>query len=167
MIGKDLAYEEAIRVPLLIRAPGALAGVSSPRVVLNNDVAPTLASFGAAVAGHVVDGVSLRPLLKNPLASWHRKTFLIERWFIPSLFKFQNPTYFAIRRVDPSLDFLYASYQTEVWGQVSHRELFDLSTDPYQLESIQLPRVVTDALDDFLFHFRHCAGEGCRHFESL
>ena len=44
-LGKQSAYEEDIRVPLMIRGPGLPAGISRDEMVLNNDFAPTFADL--------------------------------------------------------------------------------------------------------------------------
>src|ERR687889_260081 len=44
-LGKQSAYEEDIRVPLMIRGPGVPAGVRRDEMVLNNDLVPTFADL--------------------------------------------------------------------------------------------------------------------------
>jgi arylsulfatase A-like enzyme len=67
--GKWTAYEEDIRVPLLVRRSGVPANRSLPHMVLNNDLAPTFAEIGGTEPAHTVDGRSMSPLLEpGPLA---------------------------------------------------------------------------------------------------
>ena len=65
---KLLAYEESIRVPLLVRGPGIAGGARLPDVVINNDLAPTIADYGDAHPirpGDAYDGRSLRARLEG------------------------------------------------------------------------------------------------------
>src|SRR3712207_421461 len=48
--GKWTAYEEDIRVPLIVRGPGVPEGQNLEHLVLNNDLAPTFAELGGAEA---------------------------------------------------------------------------------------------------------------------
>src|ERR671920_2357895 len=78
--GKWTAYEEDIRIPLIIRGPGVPEGRTLKHTVLNNDLAPTFADLAGAEAPSFVDGRSLEPLLTDdstPLRDW-RKRFVIE-----------------------------------------------------------------------------------------
>lgn len=170
MIGKELAYEESIRVPLVISAPGGQTAVQSSRVVLNNDLAPSIAAFAGVVPPYETDGVSLLSLLQNPEDSnWHRKFFLVERWFLPSLFKFESPTSFAIRRIDAQQDYIYISSNANPSEPAiqTDNEFYELNSDPYQLQSLLLPDSVRRLFDNLLLYFRRCQGAQCTALESL
>jgi len=79
--GKGSAYEGGIRVPCLVRWPGvAKSGLVSTEPVHVIDWLPTLlaAAGTSAPAGHVVDGVDLRPALRGePLSA--RALY----WYLP------------------------------------------------------------------------------------
>ena len=78
--GKWTAYEEDIRVPLIVRGPGVPQGGTRPHMVLNNDLAPTFADLADVTPPDIVDGRSLEPLLDGtpvPEGEW-RQRFLIE-----------------------------------------------------------------------------------------
>ena len=79
-VGKGSAYEGGVRVPLIVKWPGATApGSVCSAPVIGADFFPTLLAMAGVPqpAGHVVDGESLVPLLKQsgPLARdaiyWH------------------------------------------------------------------------------------------------
>jgi N-acetylglucosamine-6-sulfatase len=87
--GKWTPYEEDIRIPLIVRGPGVGKGRTLHQMVLNNDLAPTIAELAGADAPSFVDGRSLVPLLREqpkagepaaPLSKqWgERRRFLIE-----------------------------------------------------------------------------------------
>src|SRR5690606_22976556 len=61
--GKVMAYEESIRVPLLLRGPGVPAGARREALVPNNALAPTIIELAASTMDVPADGRSLLPLL--------------------------------------------------------------------------------------------------------
>jgi len=78
--GKWTAYEEDIRVPLIVRGPGVPEGETLDHLVLNNDLAPTFAEMADAKVPSLVDGRSLAPLLEDdpPAEEDWRSAFLVE-----------------------------------------------------------------------------------------
>jgi arylsulfatase A-like enzyme len=71
--GKETAFDEDIRVPLVVRGPGVPHGTTSA-MGLNTDFAPTFAALAGASTPRFVDGRSLVPILrsgKTP-AKWRR-----------------------------------------------------------------------------------------------
>jgi arylsulfatase A-like enzyme len=167
-LGKGVAYEESIRVPLVIRAPSGREGAQASAIALNNDLAPTLAQLAGVAPPYDPDGASLVPVLQNPATTgWHRRAFLVERWFIPSFFRAEPPTYFALRRIHSGLNYLYTStWANPRWPAATHHEFYNLLSDPYQLSSIPLPQASYDAVDNYLVAFRTCRGQACRDLES-
>ncbi|HEX6987628.1 MAG TPA: sulfatase [Planctomycetaceae bacterium] len=119
------AYDESIRIPLLIRAPGGRAGQAVDAIALNIDLAPTLLDFaGVAVPGSM-RGRSLRPLLEGePPADW-RTAFLYEYFEEP---RYRTPTNFALRTTAAKL-VVYP-------GHVEWTELYDLEADPYETKNL-------------------------------
>lgn len=161
-IGKWTPYEEAIRIPLVVRGPGVPAGKVRPEMVLNNDFAPTFADIGEADTPNFVDGTSFVPLLKrssgeSPQLRW-RKRFLVESWHadLPS----SPPTYQAVR----TKNMIYTEYRT----RPIQRELYGLRTDPYQLTSKHRTknRELVRRLDGQLSRLAKCSGEECRAAEG-
>ncbi len=117
---KACPYEECIRVPLWIRAPG-LAARRDSSIVANIDLAPTIASWAGVTPVGLVNGKNLLPLLDNPSAPW-RADLLIEHLKIGS----QAPDMQGIR----TTRYMYNELTT------GERELYDLQTDPYQLVNV-------------------------------
>jgi arylsulfatase A-like enzyme len=69
--GKQAPYEEAIRVPLLVRGPGIAAKHSVAALALNVDLAPTIADLAGVTPPDFVDGRSLVPQLRGEQpAAW-------------------------------------------------------------------------------------------------
>jgi N-acetylglucosamine-6-sulfatase len=132
---KMYAYDESVRIPLYIRAPGIPGGAERRAMVLNNDLAPTLAALGQILPGHVVDGRSLVPILTGQDPGAWRKRFLVEHWTTGFSTKLEAPTYSAVRTLPevPTLpDRLYVEYRNGEWGAVEH---YDRTIDPHELES--------------------------------
>ena len=78
-IDKRTAWEESMRIPLLMRYPELIA---TPHVVnemvLNMDLAPSLVEIGGGVGFPKVTGLSFVPLLKGEHPADWRKSFLYE-----------------------------------------------------------------------------------------
>jgi len=75
--GKQLPYDEALRVPLLVRGPGFPAGTTATQLVSNVDLAPTIVELARADAGREMDGRSLVRLANNP-SSGQARSILLE-----------------------------------------------------------------------------------------
>jgi arylsulfatase A-like enzyme len=77
-VDKRTAYEESLRIPLLIRYPGLVRpGTVISNLVLSLDLAPTLVDIGGARPLRNIQGRSLRPLLEGRRTAW-RDSFLYE-----------------------------------------------------------------------------------------
>jgi len=150
--GKGDAYEESIRVPLVVRGPGVPAGVRD-QLVLNIDYAPTLMELAGSVAPPGVDGRSFAALLHGrtpPKAKW-RSDFLVEHW---TANEGGIPPYSALR----SEDFLYVEYPE------NERELYDLRRDPFEMHNAfaTADPALADRLSRRLAVLKACAGPTCR-----
>jgi N-acetylglucosamine-6-sulfatase len=121
---RRLAYEEAIRIPLLIRYPGLVkAGTTPSELVLSLDIAPTLLEMAGLTAAAGVQGRSLVPVFANDARGW-RSSFLIE-YFSDTVFpRIRNMGYVAVR----TDRYKYIQYQE----LERMNELYDLKADPYE-----------------------------------
>ncbi|MFZ2501747.1 MAG: sulfatase [Nocardioides sp.] len=75
--GKRKAYEESLRVPLIIRGPGFGAGQVATQVATLVDLTPTIIQVSQASAGRVADGRSLLGA-QTPVLATDRMTRLIQ-----------------------------------------------------------------------------------------
>jgi N-acetylglucosamine-6-sulfatase len=142
---KGWLYEEAIRVPLLIRGPGFPKGATIRAPAINADLAPTIADLTGAEPGLAMDGRSLLRLARRPRLGRGRR-LLIEN---------AERRYAAIR----TRRYLYARHNGGA------KELYDLREDPYQLRSRpDAPAFapVKARLAARLPQLRDCAGRSCR-----
>lgn len=156
--GKRTVYEEAVRVPLAVRGPGVPAGQVVEQTALNIDLAPTLAELSGVPAPSFVDGRSLVPLLSGtPPATW-RSAFLIEHWSGGNVPQKLTPTFTAIRTRTSK----YVEYDT------GEKELYDLSSDPYELQSVHASAdpALAESLASRLQTLTTCAGSLCRTTED-
>jgi N-acetylglucosamine-6-sulfatase len=119
--GKIFVYEEATRVPFALRYPPLVPEpYQESRIVANIDIAPTIYELAGIPVPPDVDGLSLVSLLQGD-DDW-RDGLVIEGW--PEE-KHAAPPYMAYHTGQ------YVYVETE--GDIS--ELYDLETDPYQLEN--------------------------------
>lgn len=116
---KNCVYEDCVRVPMLVRAPGVLPR-DDGHLVLNVDLAPTIAQWAGIVPPDPVNGRSLVPLLANAGTPW-RDGALLE-----VLAGGASRTFQAVR----TAQYLYAEYHN------GDRELYDLALDPDQLQNV-------------------------------
>src|SRR5207237_2773951 len=76
-IGKHLLYDEALRVPLVIRGPQIAANETRTQMVTNLDLTATIVDLAGATAGRTLDGRSLVPMFSAPYTPW-RTGMLVE-----------------------------------------------------------------------------------------
>ncbi|HEY3670563.1 MAG TPA: sulfatase [Acidimicrobiia bacterium] len=78
--GKETAYDEDIRVPLVVRGPGVPPGRTVGQLAMNVDLAPTFAALAGARTPPFVDGRSLVPLLGASTPAAWRRAALVEHY---------------------------------------------------------------------------------------
>ena len=68
-------YEEAVRVPLMVAAPGVTKGDKTDALSELVDIYPTLCELtGLSIPEHV-EGISMAPLLSDPSRKWKKAAF--------------------------------------------------------------------------------------------
>lgn len=122
LIDKRNAYEESMRVPMLVWAPGYIEpGSTIDGLVRNIDVAPTLLDLFAQESDIEMDGLSFLPLLQGEEEDRDRE-FLYEYYWEPAFP--HTPTTFSLR----GERYKYIYYHG-IWDR---DELYDLQDDPYE-----------------------------------
>lgn len=151
LIDKRTAYEDSIKVPLLLRCPEVFrASTRIEDIVANIDIAPTLLEFAGLVPPHVMDGRSFYRLARGERIPW-REYFLYEyfwEWNGP-----YTPTLFAIR----GQRYKYI-HPHGVWDL---DELYDLEVDPGEKQNlINSPeyRAIASDLNRRLFDMLEASG---------
>ena len=145
--GKSRPYEESIRVPLLVRGPGVRVGSTTDKLVLNTDFLPTFTDLAGTAMPRYVDGRSLRPVLTGSATTWRTAILLEDRK--------HDPHYYGIRTRTSK----YVEYEG------GSRELYTLSTDPYEMSSTPTSSSAT-SLQTRLQALKGCARDSCRAAEN-
>lgn len=124
--GKGGPHEESIRVPLIVSYPRLIepGGEDQTHMVLNIDLAPTIAALADTIPDGPVDGQSFVPLLKGEPAPGWRSDFLIEVY--GNFSGAGEGVYQGFR--DASVAYAYYPNSAE-------DELYDLVDDPDEMES--------------------------------
>jgi len=124
---KRAAYEESIRVPLLVRYPKLIkAGTKVDPIALNVDVLPTLLELAGAPVPSDVHGKSLVPLLKGETPGDWRKAALLEY--------VQEDRYPRVATWD--------AVRGDRWKLIRYSdlqgmdELYDLQADPHEMTNL-------------------------------
>ncbi len=106
-----------MRVPLIVRGPGFPAGGVRYQTVSNVDLAPTITALTGTTPARM-DGRSLLPVAHNPVAATARDVL------------FESQAYGGSAGVR-SGPWVYIDN-----GPDDRAELYDLSADPFQLDSL-------------------------------
>jgi N-acetylglucosamine-6-sulfatase len=127
-VERRLAYEESIRLPLLVRYPKLIKpGTVRDEFALNIDLAPTLLSLTGVAVPQDMQGRSLVPLLRGARPAW-RNSFLIE--------------YYSDKVFPRILQMGYKAVRNQRWKYIHYLELqgmdelYDLKVDPFELKNL-------------------------------
>jgi arylsulfatase A-like enzyme len=160
LAGKQTAFDHDIRVPLIIAGPGVPAGRVSPVLAQNTDLRPTFEAMAGLAPSPDVDGMSLMPWLRDPLAPGGRVAAIVEHKKEPSrpyadpdaqTRESGNPPDYVALRLPEST---YVEYST------GEREYYNLLTDPHELHNVYatLPVEARLQLEEQVQRLRTCRG---------
>lgn len=133
---KRLAYEESLRIPMIIAYPGKIdAGSSATQLVSNIDFAPTILDYAGAKIPEEMPGKSMKPLFEEKNPTW-RNSIFYEYWVdlvheIPTTIALRTQRYKLIQF--PEIDDL--------------DELYDLDSDPNELNNLAVSSEHTELLE--------------------
>jgi arylsulfatase A-like enzyme len=123
---KRSAYDESLRIPMLVRYPKRVPkGQTEDAMVLNVDVAPTFLDLAGLPVPAAMQGRSLKPFLQGTGAR-SRDAFFYSYFYergYPT-----TPTTLAVRAPDAKL--------IKYPGHDEWTELFDLKADPYETKNL-------------------------------
>jgi arylsulfatase A-like enzyme len=116
LLGKQNVYEQSMKSPLILRGPGIPAGKSSPAFSYIFDLYATLCGLAQVPVPAGVDAKDLAPIWRNESAAVRDSLLL----------PFQN----CMRSVNDG------RWKLHVYPQTNHRLLFDLHTDPHEMQNL-------------------------------
>jgi arylsulfatase A-like enzyme len=123
---KRVAYEESLRIPLLMRYPKLIKpGSKREQLVLNLDIAPTLYDIVGAQPPVKMHGKSLLPIIDDP--STKIRTEILAEYFLEKITP-KHASWQAVR----SENWKYIRYP-DLEGM---DELYDLQADPKELKNV-------------------------------
>jgi len=126
LIDKRHFYEESVKVPFLVYAPGLFKGGQTiSKMVQNIDIAPTILELAGLKKTNNMPGNSFTKLLKGDSAVWRNKIFYEYFWEYDFP---MTPTVFGIRTDKFKLIKYYG-----IWDS---NELYDLENDPNEMYSL-------------------------------
>ncbi len=138
LIDKRHAYEESMRVPMLVSCPSVIKPQTKlTNVIQNIDIAPTILAYAGVSTPAQMQGKSFLPLLKGQKTEWKDRAFYEYYWEYDFP---QTPTMFAVRT-----DRYKYIFNHGVWDA---NELYDLQNDPNEINNlIRSPEHQTIAKD--------------------
>jgi N-acetylglucosamine-6-sulfatase len=127
LIDKRNAYEESIRVPLIVHCPELFKPGTVDALVANIDIAPTILELSGLKAPDVIDGRSFVGLTSGQQPKDQRRKSLLYEYYWEWNFP-HTPTMFALRREDFKLIQYHGIWDTD--------ELYDLKNDPKEKKNL-------------------------------
>lgn len=126
---KSKAYEESIRVPLVIRSPEVTVkpATSTLQVAANLDLGATILRWGGIST--TTDGIDLGPILTNQASTstWARESgIMFQNFGRPDEERYNPPLWMAWRT---------ALYKLVEYPTTGEKEFYDLTNDPYEMVS--------------------------------
>jgi len=129
---KHVAYEESIRIPMLVRYPKMIKpGTVRDDMVMNMDIAPTLLDLAGVEIPADVTGMSLRKLFEagdKPVNNWREDCL----YFLEGI----------------HLAVWTRRYKLITYPNRPDRELYDLAKDPYEINNLAGNLQYADVLKD-------------------
>lgn len=148
---KSMLYEEACRVPLIIRPPGGVnhGRADTEHLVSNGlDLYPTICEYGGAATPARLPGKSLRGIVDGSYRGRWREAVPVES---------------AIGRAVITERFKYAVY--DVGGR--EEQLTDLESDPHETRNALRDPGKRETLEELRLLFGKMFGPGCRKTDEV
>jgi N-acetylglucosamine-6-sulfatase len=124
---KRLAYEESLRIPMVVSYPKKInPGTTVTQMITNADFAPTVLDYAGISIPSNMQGLSMRPLFETQKPEWREAVFY-EYWkeLVHAI-----PTMTAVRT---------DRYKLITYPEIKDiDELYDLHKDPYEMNNLAL-----------------------------
>lgn len=121
-------YEQALRVPLIVRDPRLPAGrrgVTRDQLALNLDIAPTVMAAAGRPIPAAVQGQDVSPLyLSATPPAWRDEFF------------YEHPTITSRDRIPSSRGVIRRDWKYVFWPEFDHEQLFNLNDDPEEVRNL-------------------------------
>jgi arylsulfatase len=121
-------YEQALRVPLIVRDPRLAdrrRGATRDELALNIDVAPTIVAAAGLPVPAVMQGRDLSPLyLSNKAAAWRDEFF------------YEHPTITSRDRIPASQGVIRRDWKYVYWPEFEYEQLFNLRQDQHEIRNL-------------------------------
>lgn len=168
-VGKRLSYEDALRVPLLVRGPGIPAEQHVEGTATTSDLSSTVVDLAGAEAPHPLDGVSLVPAFATGRTD--RAASLIQTGA-----SLRDEGDGEVGEEPGERGWLYRGYRDERWTYVRYpdpsgpdtpafEELYDRLEDPFELVNLASSARHAGTLAELrrrASELEGCAGSSCR-----
>src|SRR5262245_1165784 len=126
LFDKRFMYEESLRMPFLVRWPGAIKpGTRSEAIALNVDFAPTFLDAAGAAVPVDMQGRSLLPLMRGRAPADWRTSMYYRYYHDPG--DHNTRAHYGVRTRTHKLIYFWKKDQ---W------ELYDLVNDPHELQNV-------------------------------
>lgn len=152
---KRMFYEEAARMPFVIRYPGEIpAGERNSDLILNVDFAATLADYAGVEPPEGSQGRSFRANLRGDTPDDWRKSIYYRYWTHHNI----RPAHIGVRTDRYKLMFLYGDPLTMTGSEATPTEpsweFYDLQTDPHENQNLYgdkaYEKIINDMKKDLL-----------------
>ncbi|QDU71349.1 sulfatase family protein [Mucisphaera calidilacus] len=141
---KRWMYEESFRMPFIARWPGRFpAGLTRADLAQNIDVAPTLLDAAGAEVPGSMHGVSILSVLKGQPAAFPRSSIYYH--FSASEAWHRVPAHYGVRTATHKLMYFY---------EHDTFEMYDLSLDPQEMNSVYGDPAYADVQEDLLYRLQ-------------
>ena len=125
---KRIAYENSIRIPMIMRFPEKIkAGIQINEMCLNIDLAPTILELANIEKPAYMQGESMVKLFGNEEASEWRESILFE-YYVDDAYPYAGPDILAVKTDNYKL--------IDVFLENDIDELYDLQNDPGEMNNL-------------------------------
>jgi N-acetylglucosamine-6-sulfatase len=167
-VGKRLVYEDALRVPLLVRGPGVPAGSVVRGTASTSDISSTIVDLAGAVPPGPLDGTSLVPSFTSGRTSRHAS-------IVQTGASIQGEGDGEVGEEPSTRGWLYRGYRDDRWTYVRYpepsgpstpdfEELYDRTEDPFELHNLAGDADHAEVLQELRRRARaleDCVGQEC------
>ncbi|MDA8527295.1 sulfatase [Opitutaceae bacterium] len=140
LIDKRWMYEEAMRMPLIVRWPTQIRGGTRNDWLINNtDFAPTLLELaGVESTPNYMQGRSFAGALRGEARPTDWRTATYYRYWMHLAHNLRVPAHFGIRTDRYKLIFFYGANRVDAPAKQTPAawELYDLKTDPHEMHNV-------------------------------